>query len=106
VHYGGLPGSCNHIVIIRDGEVIWDGGRVFNFKLKKGDIVSIRSGGSGGWGNPLERDPVRVAEDYKNGLISLDVAKNIYGVVINPQTNEIDFEATRKLREKMSSKGT
>lgn len=37
--------------------------------LKKGDILGTRSGGGGGLGDPLERDPNLVLEDYKNGLI-------------------------------------
>ncbi|MEM2939463.1 MAG: hydantoinase B/oxoprolinase family protein [Candidatus Bathyarchaeia archaeon] len=45
---GGTNGSCNHLVVIRDGEDAWDGGRAFNFKFRKGDILSIRSGGGGG----------------------------------------------------------
>lgn len=78
---GGEYGSCNHIVVIRDGKKIWDGGRAFNFLVRKGDIVSIRSGGGAGWGNPLDRNPQLVLEDYKNGLISLETARETYGVV-------------------------
>ncbi|MCS7126106.1 MAG: hydantoinase B/oxoprolinase family protein [Aigarchaeota archaeon] len=100
----GMDGTCNHIAIIRDDNIIWDGGRAFNFKLTKGDVVSIRSGGGGGWGNPLEREPERVLEDYKNKLITLDVAKNVYGVLIDPKHLKVDIEATRKLREALLSK--
>ena len=54
---------------------IWDGGRASDFTINKGDIVSIRSGGGAGWGGPSERDPQLVLEDYKNGLVSIEEAK-------------------------------
>ncbi|MGB9803530.1 hydantoinase B/oxoprolinase family protein [Desulfofundulus sp.] len=95
---GGEEGSCNHIVVLRDGQNIWDGGRASNFMLKKGDVVSIRSGGGAGWGSPLKRDPLLVLDDYKNGLITLDIAREKYGVIINPELLCIDWESTNKLR--------
>jgi N-methylhydantoinase B len=101
---GGEGGSCNHIVVIRDGKDIWDGGRVSNFILKKSDIVSIRSGGGGGWGDPLERDPQLVLEDYKDGLINLETANKSYGIIINLEKLIVDLEATKKLREEMRRK--
>jgi len=101
---GGEDGSCNHIAVIRNGKVIWDGGRASNFILKKGDIVSIRSGGGAGWGDPLERDPHRVFADYKNGLVSLDTAKETYGVIIKPGKDAVDPESTRILRQEMRKK--
>jgi N-methylhydantoinase B len=100
----GEKGSCNHIVVIRDEKEIFDGGRASNFVIRKGDIVSIRSGGGGGWGNPLCRDPKLVLEDYKNGLVDIETAKKIYGVVINPGDFTVDLEATYKFREEMKKK--
>jgi len=101
---GGGDGSINHIVIIRDDKAIWDGGRLSNFMLKKDDIVRIISGGGAGWGDPLERDPYLVLEDYKNGLISLNTAKENYGVII-PNKDSVDMESTKILRERMRKKG-
>jgi len=98
---GGESGTCNHIVIIRDGKVIWDGGRISNFRLKKGDIVSIRSGGGGGWGDLLERDPNLVLHDYMNGLITPEIAREKYGVVIDVSKLTVDYEATKKLRKEL-----
>jgi hypothetical protein len=36
-----------------------------------------------------------------NGLVSLDSAKNDYGIFIKPKTMEINLKETQKLREKM-----
>lgn len=98
---GGENGSCNHIVINREGKDIWDGGRLSNFILKKGDIVSIRSGGGGGWGNPLERDPYLVLKDYKDGVINIETTKNTYGVIIDIDNLVVVLDETEKLRLEM-----
>ncbi|MCC6791392.1 MAG: hydantoinase B/oxoprolinase family protein [Thermomicrobiales bacterium] len=63
-----------------------------------GDLISIRTGGGGGWGDPLLRDPQAVLRDVKDGYVSLDSAHNDYGVVIDPETLELDEPATHSLR--------
>ena len=47
--------------------------------LKKGDIVQIRTGGGGGYGDPLERDRKAVREDIENGYITAEHAEKYYG---------------------------
>ncbi len=98
---GGEYGSCNHMVILRDGEEIWDGGRKLNFPLQKGDVISIRSGGGGGWGDPLERDPELVLNDFKRGLVDLETAERKYGVLIDQDELIIDIEGTKSLRKQI-----
>lgn len=46
-------------------------------------VVSVASGG-GGYGDPLERDPARVADDVEQGWISPERAREVYGVVLEP----------------------
>jgi N-methylhydantoinase B len=41
-------------------------------------VVRILSPNGGGWGKPEERDPRRIAEDIRNGLIGLDEAVKVY----------------------------
>lgn len=55
--------------------------KVSSYTLHKGDIVRIMTGGGGGFGNPLERDPEKVREDVENGYISKERAKKIYGKI-------------------------
>ncbi|MEM3927153.1 MAG: hypothetical protein QXU13_06215, partial [Desulfurococcaceae archaeon] len=69
--------------------------------FKKGDLVSIRTSGGGGWGDPLDRDPMLVLQDYINELITLETARDIYGVVIDPSRRTIDWEKTFELRKKL-----
>ncbi len=69
-------------------------------RLQPGDVVVMDAAGGGGYGNPLERDPELVARDVLNGYVSLERTPEDYGVVIDPNTMEVDEEATLKLREK------
>ena len=62
-----------------------------------GSQVVMQTGGGGGWGNPLERNPDAVRWDVIEGLISLDAARNDYGVVLKPDLS-VDGTATAELR--------
>jgi N-methylhydantoinase B len=68
------------------------------FELKEKGVVYMRVASGGGYGDPLERDPRRVASDVADGLVSREMAHDNYGVVIDQQTHEIDLAATQKLR--------
>ncbi len=53
-----------------------------NIVLTGGDEVLIASPGGGGYGDPRERDPERVAEDVAQGFVSDGAAREIYGAGI------------------------
>lgn len=72
--------------------------KVANLRLKQGDVFSWELAGGGGWGNPRERDPERVRRDVLNGYVSLEAARDEYGVVLNPEDLSLDGEATARLR--------
>jgi len=40
----------------------------------------------------------KVKEDVEMGLVSIENAKNKYGVIIDPETLEINYEESEKLR--------
>lgn len=67
----------------------------------KGERLRYWTTGSGGYGNPLHRDPERVFDDVLNGRVTATAARDDYGVVIEKQN--LDKAATEKLREKMLS---
>lgn len=75
-------------------------------QLKPGDMVTFHAPGGGGYGNPLERDLEVVQQDVINGYVSLEKAREEYGVVIGPTMMELDLEATQKLRNSMKMWGT
>ena len=58
------------------------------YPLPSGSVVELRTGGGGGFGNPLERDPGRVQNDVRDGYVSLEAAERDYGVVLDPETLE------------------
>ena len=70
--------------------------------LKPGDVITFHNPGGGGYGNPLEADPEKVRHDVINGYVSLEKAREDYGVVIEPKTFKVDLEATKKLRESLA----
>jgi len=67
--------------------------------LEMGDVVSVQTPGGGGRGDPLERDPQDVLRDLRDGKVSLERAKEIYGVVTQPSSLELDATQTQDLRK-------
>lgn len=51
-------------------------------ELRSGDVLELTVPGGGGFGNPKEREPGRVREDVRNGIVSAEAAEHIYGVKI------------------------
>ncbi len=68
-------------------------------QLNPGDVVIMDAAGGGGYGDPLEREMEWVERDVLEGYVSVERAKNDYGVVINPETGKGDVIATQKLRQ-------
>jgi len=70
--------------------------------LKKGDILRIERPGGGGFGNPLERDPLKVLGDVEDGCVSMEKAMKDYGVSIRRHGRifELDALATENHRSK------
>src|SRR5262249_50342547 len=73
--------------------------------LEAGDGFLVEVGGGGGFWQPMERDPERVLADVRSGYVSLESARRDYGVIIYQQGRrfELDVEATKALRHRMSS---
>jgi len=61
--------------------------------LSAGDIVHVFTGGGGGFGSPLDREPELVAEDVLRGYVSIEKAGSDYGVIFDAQ-GSIDHTAT------------
>jgi N-methylhydantoinase B len=67
------------------------------FEVGDGDVIELRAMGGPGYGDPLARDPGRVARDVRDGYVSLQAAREIYGVVLN-DAGHPDVAATEALR--------
>jgi len=103
---GGLEGTGNAVELRIGGQWKTDfpNAKVLVAQLKAGDAFKIRSGGGGGYGSPLERPAARVAQDVRQGYVTLKAAAELYGVAVDPQTFAVDEDATEKLRAALRAK--
>src|SRR5437667_4073 len=99
---GGGPGATNRFWVRRDGRRVEASplpGKVSAFPLEPGDVLLMESSGGGGFGDPLERDPARVAADVGEGYVTAAAAEAIYGVVL--RAGAPDAAATEARRSKL-----
>ena len=100
--FGGSDPRPTQVTITRangDVEIMETNGF---FKIGAHDIIEMRSMGGAGYGNPLERDPDRVAQDVRDGFVSLEQSRDVYGVVLNTD-GSVDTPATETFRQQMAS---
>ena len=71
--------------------------KIAAYLMKRGDMVSLRTGGGGGWGDPKLREREKVLWDVLNEYITPEQAREVYGVSVDAVKMEIDEESTRKL---------
>jgi N-methylhydantoinase B len=101
--WGGKPGEFGMYLSREPGESEFRtmGGAHHPVPVKT--EVIVRTGGGGGWGDPLERDPARVCADVREEFISLKSARDDYGVVLRDDLS-LDQIATEQLRNALRSK--
>ena len=101
--HGGRPGRSARAFILRR-----DGSRE---ELPSKQMIMLHAGdqlweyiaGGAGYGDPLERDPARVLADVQDGKVSLESARDVYGVVLAPEGDAVDELATKECREALRS---
>jgi len=71
------------------------------FSLAAEDILVYWNCGGGGYGDPLERDPEMVLQDVKGGEVTIEFAREVYGVIIDAATMSIAKEETEQRRTEM-----
>ncbi len=99
---GGEPGKrARKILEKADGTSTIVANKVEEITVAEGDQLHFVTWGGGGWGDPLERDPELVALEIRQGLVSVDGARE-YGVVI-ADDGSVDQSATDSLRADMAS---
>jgi N-methylhydantoinase B len=93
--HAGRPGHCivnpgradeRRLAPMSDGNV-----------LRRGDVMRLATSGGGGWGHPFERPLDRVRRDVLGGFVSVESAREHYGVVIDAR-GAIDVPASEALR--------
>jgi N-methylhydantoinase B/oxoprolinase/acetone carboxylase alpha subunit len=68
-----------------------------NVRLRRGDVVMLRSPSGGGYGPPWERPPEHVVRDVEEGYVTRERASGRYGVVVRDD-GSIDSEGTFRAR--------
>jgi len=99
---GGQSVPCCRTIILRGDEKI----RVKPHRMaeiKTGDIVVKLSSGGAGVGDPWQRPIENVVSDVVREMVTVEAARLIYGVVLDPVTLQVDEAATRKLRSSPAS---
>ena len=102
--FGGTPGRPGRFWHHRtDGTRERMYSKVNAYRFAPGDRLVIEGVTSGGFGDPLDREPARVLSDCLDELISVEQASDIYGVVI--EAGALDAAATEGLRARMRDGG-
>jgi N-methylhydantoinase B len=98
--FRGKDGAPNEVVVEQDGRTYtsphWS--KDEDLAVKAGDLVTVRTPGGGGYGDPLERDPALVRRDVVRGYVTVEDAERDYGVVLRGTPPTVDATATAALR--------
>jgi len=96
---GGKEGTLNKIELkYPDRELYLCTTKDLVEGVPKGTIYYQEAGGGGGYGDPLLRPADKVAREVRDGIISLEAAKQDYGVAVDPESFAVNEEETGKLR--------
>jgi len=97
---GGRPGTSCEFYLISNGERKELPRISFNeISVRAGDVLVHVQQGTGGYGDPFERDPQRVLADVIDGKHTSAYAEREYGVAVDLSTETVDLARTAVLRE-------
>ena len=97
--FGGEPAGLNELRLhFPDGTVKEWGSKEIVYDIPPGTVCEAKNGGGGGYGDPHRRDPARVLEEVRDGLLSPAKAAASYGVAVLPDLSGIDAAETARLR--------
>ena len=77
---GGNEGSANYALVLRKNGQSERYAFASGIRVDKDDVIRVITGAGGGVGDPRERDPALVREDIRNGYITAERAREVYGV--------------------------
>jgi N-methylhydantoinase B len=90
---GGHAGAAGRVMLASGGKLRAKGQQA----IPPHDRLRLEMAGGGGFGHPFARDAASVAEDVRNGIVSIVSARDHYGVVVNDD-GTLDKPATAALR--------
>ena len=96
---GGMEADGNSVVLRSNGQWKEDypNAKLLTARIKKGDAFAIRSGGGGGFGDPHRRPAETVANDVRQGYVSVESAEQDYGVICD-DAGRLNVAATERAR--------
>lgn len=118
---GGYPSPAARVVLAQDtdladwfarrelparledlacGELTYLAGKNNALPIGRAGMIEAVVGGGGGYGDPLDREPERVAADVAAGAVSVGGALNAYGVVVDA-AGTLDAVATERRRAEL-----
>ena len=95
--FGGEDGIAPDVLVEEPGQDARHYLKVNSLNLPEGSVVTTHTGGGGGYGAAVERDPEAVCEDARDGYVSIDHAREAYGVVLT-QALLTDARLTKQQR--------
>ncbi|MBE0618984.1 MAG: hydantoinase B/oxoprolinase family protein [Burkholderiales bacterium] len=98
---GGADGGVNKVRIERGHESYIPPhlSKDQDIELQPGDRIYVSTPGGGGFGDPLKRDPRRVAQDLVRGYYTSAQAEALFGVILDAG-GSIDSKRTGELRKR------
>ncbi|HXP88676.1 MAG TPA: hydantoinase B/oxoprolinase family protein [Bryobacteraceae bacterium] len=100
---GGKSGAAADNLLKLPGQGNFAPVNVIRHAVPAGTKAMIATAGGGGWGDPLHRDPESVQRDVLDGYVSIEAARDSYGVILQPETLALDRPETERLRARISS---
>lgn len=79
---GGADGSPNYVEVVRKDGSSERYSMVSSLMLERDDVIRVRTGSGGGYGDPAQRARTAVVDDVRNGYLSAELALQIYGVSV------------------------
>jgi N-methylhydantoinase B len=98
---GGADGGVNKVRIERDGKsyVPPHLSKDQDIEMAPGDRIYVSTPGGGGFGDPLKREPQRVAQDVARGYYTRAQAESLFGVTLGAD-GSVDAKRTEALRRR------
>ena len=96
---GGRDARLNEVEIIAVGRALPAAAlsKDQDIVLEAGDVITVRTPGGGGYGDPFKREPALVARDVRRGYYDRNDAAEEYGVVLTADA-KVDVAATERRR--------
>ena len=96
---GGGSGARG-VIRVADTNAQWQEPPQYGVERLGPACVMIQSSAGGGWGRPIDRNPESVRADVLDEILSEEVARRVYGVVLL-EAGEVDRNETDRLRHAM-----